>query len=85
MPLRRGRTLIALVSAGVAMAGCSFVDVNRLAGDDTGGRDNGTAGSTKARQYLIEQLKPIAEGLNAGPPATRPISRRSAAAPTSSP
>jgi hypothetical protein len=66
MPWRRGRTLIALVSAGVAMAGCSFVDVNRLAGDDTGGRNNGTAGSTKARQYLIEQLKPIADGLNGG-------------------
>ena len=31
------------------MAGCSIVDVNRLAGDGTGGRNNGTPGSTKAR------------------------------------
>jgi hypothetical protein len=66
MPWRRGCTLIALVSAGVAMAGCSIVDVNRIAGDGTGGRNNGTAGSTKAREYLIEQLKPIADGLNGG-------------------
>ena len=35
-----------------------------------------------ARQYLIDQLKPIADGLNGGPPATPPTSRPSPAAPT---
>jgi hypothetical protein len=38
----------------------------RLAGDDKAGRNNGTAGSTLTRQFLIDELKPIAAGLNTG-------------------
>ena len=52
------------VAVCVALTGCSQYDVARLAGDDTAGRNNGTAGSTLARQYLIDQLKPISQGLN---------------------
>jgi Zn-dependent M28 family amino/carboxypeptidase len=48
------------------VTGCAAVDVRRLAGDDTNGRQNDTPGSAKARAYLLEQLKPIAEGLNGG-------------------
>ena len=41
------------------MSGCTRYDIARLAGDDTAGRDNGTAGSALARQYLTEQLRAI--------------------------
>jgi Zn-dependent M28 family amino/carboxypeptidase len=47
------------------LAGCTVLDVARLADDRMQGRDNGTPGSALARNYLIEQLKPIARGLNA--------------------
>jgi hypothetical protein len=50
--------------AVAALSSCTRVDLARLAGDDTAGRNNNTAGSTLARQYLIDQLKPIAQGLN---------------------
>jgi hypothetical protein len=53
-----GAVLCALV------AGCSQYDVVRLAGDETAGRDNGTPGSALARQFLIDELKPISAGLN---------------------
>jgi hypothetical protein len=48
------------------LTGCAQYDIARLAGDDTAGRNNGTAGSTLARQFLIDQLKPISTGLNTG-------------------
>jgi Peptidase family M28 len=48
------------------LTGCAQYDIARLAGDDTAGRNNGTAGSTLARQFLIDQLKPISIGLNTG-------------------
>ena len=57
-------TGIALAVAGATLTGCVPYDVVRLAGDDTHGRNNGTAGSAQARAFLIEQLKPIAQGLN---------------------
>jgi peptidase M28-like protein len=54
---------VALVACAL-LAGCTQYDLARLAGDDTAGRNNNTAGSTLARQFLIEQLKPISTGLN---------------------
>ena len=50
--------------AAISLPGCTILDVARLSDDQTQGRDNGTPGSALARSYLIEQLKPIATGLN---------------------
>ena len=47
------------VAVCVVLTGCAQYDIARLAGDDTAGRNNGTAGSTLARQFLIDQLKQI--------------------------
>ena len=60
------KTCIALLAltACLVLSSCTRYDLGRLAGDDTAGRNNNTAGSTLARQFLIEQLKPIAQGLN---------------------
>lgn len=55
---------LGLCLAATALSGCTVLDVARLADDSTHGRDNGTPGSALARGYLIEQLKPIARGLN---------------------
>jgi hypothetical protein len=55
--------LLALTACAV-ISGCTRYDLARLAGDDTAGRNNNTAGSTLARQFIIDQLKPIANGLN---------------------
>lgn len=57
---------ILVLAACAALSSCAQYDLARLAGDDTAGRDNGTAGSTLARQFLIDQLKPISTGLNTG-------------------
>jgi hypothetical protein len=46
------------------LTGCAQHDLVRLAGDNTAGRNNGTAGSTLARDFLIGELKPISNGLN---------------------
>jgi len=46
----------------LVLSSCAYLDVAKLAGDETAGRANGTAGSAIARQYLIDQLKPIAVG-----------------------
>jgi hypothetical protein len=54
----------ALVALPLLLSSCSFFDVLQLAGDSTAGRDNNTPGSTRARQYLINQLKPISQGAN---------------------
>jgi Peptidase family M28 len=62
---KRGLFLIALIAC-VVLSSCTQYDLGRLAGDETAGRNNNTAGSTLARQFLIEQLKPIAQGLNSG-------------------
>jgi hypothetical protein len=63
---RGSRLKLGIVGAAVCalLAGCSQYDVARLAGDETAGRNNGTAGSTLARQFLIDELKPISTGLN---------------------
>jgi hypothetical protein len=52
------------VAVLLVLSGCTRADLARLAGDDTAGRNNNTAGSTLARQFIIDQLKPIASGLN---------------------
>jgi hypothetical protein len=61
---RHWTRVAALAGFAVLLSGCSFFDVLRLAGDETAGRDNNTPGSALARQYLIDQLKPIAQGAN---------------------
>jgi hypothetical protein len=63
---RRARWIASLVLcvACVLLSGCAQYDLARLAGDATQGRQNGTAGSALARDYLISALKPIAQGLN---------------------
>jgi hypothetical protein len=63
MPARALCALALTICA--ALAGCTQYDLARLAGDDSAGRDNNTPGSALARQFLIDQLKPIANGLNA--------------------
>src|SRR6266540_4230287 len=52
------------LAACAALAGCTRYDLGRLAGDNSAGRNNNTAGSTLARQFIIDELKPIADGLN---------------------
>lgn len=64
MPGLRPLALVVVVCA--FLSGCTQYDIARLAGDDTAGRNNNTNGSTLARQFLIEQLKPISTGLNTG-------------------
>jgi hypothetical protein len=58
------RLCIVVVAVCAFVSGCSQYDVGRLAGDATAGRDNGTPGSTLAREFLIDQLRPISQGLN---------------------
>jgi hypothetical protein len=60
------RLWIVAVALCAALSGCAQYDISRLAGDDTNGRNNGTPGSALARQFLIDQLKPISTGLNTG-------------------
>jgi hypothetical protein len=59
-----GRRVVALVALPLLLSSCAYFDVANLAGDSTAGRDNNTPGSALARQYLIDQLKPIAQGAN---------------------
>jgi len=63
MPARALCALALTICA--ALAGCTQYDLARLAGDDSAGRDNNTPGSALARQFLIDQLNAIANGLNA--------------------
>jgi hypothetical protein len=50
----------------LALGGCIRADVERLAADAMGGRDNGTSGSQLARDYLVDRLSTMAEGANPG-------------------
>jgi hypothetical protein len=54
------RALLAFAACAL-IAGCAPVDIRRLAGDDTTGRNNNTPGSTTARQYLLDQIEPITD------------------------
>jgi Peptidase family M28 len=51
----------------MVLAGCSplVVDVRVLASDASGGRDNDTEGSARARRYLIDRLDDFAVGVDA--------------------
>jgi Zn-dependent M28 family amino/carboxypeptidase len=56
------RPLLVLALGALALpSGCAFVDVHKLAGDATAGRNNNTAGSTAARQYILDQIRPITD------------------------
>lgn len=66
MAPRGSRLGLLIVAVAVCvLSGCTRYDLARLAGDDTAGRNNATPGSALARQFLIDQLKPISTGLNA--------------------
>ena len=62
--VKRAGLVASLASACLLLSGCTVFDMVRLASDDTAGRQNDTAGSATARAYLIDQLRPIARGLN---------------------
>jgi len=62
----RLRLCVLAFAACLVLSSCTQYDIGRLAGDDTAGRNNGTPGSALARQFLIDQLKPISQGLNSG-------------------
>lgn len=66
MPPPRSRLILCVlaVAACAVLSSCTRYDLAKLAGDDTAGRNNNTPGSTLARQFIIDQLKPIANGLN---------------------
>ncbi|HYD50533.1 MAG TPA: M20/M25/M40 family metallo-hydrolase, partial [Terriglobales bacterium] len=62
-------------ATGNALIGCTEIgedvfdgfraaDLEYLASDELDGRDNGTPGSLAAQQYLIEQIRGLAVGLN---------------------
>src|SRR5829696_6396176 len=55
---------VTALATSATLLGCTQYDMVRLASDDTAGRNNGTPGSTLARQFLIDELKPISNGLN---------------------
>jgi len=53
------RIALALALALVALSGCTQYDIGRLSSDATGGRNNGTAGSAAARDFLVGELQPL--------------------------
>ena len=63
LPLHRVLLLLGVVAVTAA---CVPLDVRFLAGDDRGGRDNGTPGSASARAYVLDILRPIAVGPGPG-------------------
>src|SRR5215213_9292705 len=62
--MKRGIVGLGLGAVVTLLSGCTVLDVAKLTQDGLKGRDNGTPGSALARAYLIDQLKPIARGLN---------------------
>ncbi len=65
---RRGMPIVAIALLTIVLSGCAYLDVAKLAGDETTGRANATPGSAIARQYLINQLTPIAQGIDPARP-----------------
>ncbi len=62
---RGRRTLFAAAlaaTASILLSSCLLGDVRYLAGDDLGGRDNGTAGSLLAQQHLLGYLRQWTDG-----------------------
>jgi peptidase M28-like protein len=53
------RLVLALALACAVLSGCTRYDIGRLSSDGTAGRNNGTAGSAAARQFLTEELQPL--------------------------
>jgi len=53
------RLALPLALACLVSSGCAQYDIGRLSSDATAGRNNGTAGSAAARQYLTEELQPL--------------------------
>jgi Zn-dependent M28 family amino/carboxypeptidase len=53
------RLALPLALACLVSSGCAQYDIGRLSSDATAGRNNGTAGSAAARQYLSEELQPL--------------------------
>jgi hypothetical protein len=60
--IRRLGVLAAAVAAAAALTGCLPADVGALASDALEGRENETAGAAAARDYLLDQLRPISRG-----------------------
>jgi hypothetical protein len=57
---------VVLLALGLALSGCTQRDVSILADDAKAGRQNGTTGSADARAWLIDELRPVADGLAGG-------------------
>jgi hypothetical protein len=65
---RRGPTRLGLlVLVGLTVSSCAFVDVLRLASDETGGRQNGTPGSALAQEHIVDELSRISRPLPGQP------------------
>ena len=64
MRRRTGRRAGAAVAIVALCSACLPRDVGTLASDGFAGRDAGTPSGAKARRWLIDQLSPIAPGLN---------------------
>jgi hypothetical protein len=62
------RRIAGLVVVALALGGCIRADVERLAADAMGGRNNGTAGSQLARDFLVDRLSTLADGANPSSP-----------------
>jgi len=62
---RSPQALLAVAALALLGTACVPVDVDWLASDDRGGRDNGTIGSIQAQNYLIDRLGSYAIGLDA--------------------
>lgn len=61
---KRWTCVLALGVVGALLSSCTYLDIAKLAGDETQGRDNDTPGSALAREYLIQQLKPMGRGID---------------------
>ena len=64
-PYAHGWVVMTVALLALLGTGCAVIDVNHLASDGLGGRDNGTPGSAAAQQYIIDRLRPHAVGLDA--------------------
>jgi Zn-dependent M28 family amino/carboxypeptidase len=63
---RRALAATAALVAAVLLSGCLRYDVDHLASDQLGGRDNGTPGSLLAQDHLYANLSRFAVGANQG-------------------
>jgi hypothetical protein len=67
VPQRRLHAVVpAVLALCLALSGCTQRDVSILADDAKAGRQNGSAGSAAARAWLIDELRPVADGLADG-------------------